>query len=234
MAEKILGLIPTRGGSKGLEGKNIRILNGKPMLAYTIEAARQAPQVNRVLVSTDNEAIAEVAQEFGADVYRHPDELSYDGRPTFPVIRHVVQQLAAEGEEYDVIVTMRATSPLRIAHDINEALAMLEETGADSVVSVVADETGHPIRLKYLDQNRRIIPLEKGEEHSPVTRQSLPVVYRRNGAIYATRSGVVLGGSLFGPDSRGYVMPKRRSVNVNDEDDFMIAEALLKLTNGNL
>ncbi len=225
---KILALIPTRGGSKGLQGKNIRPLNGIPMLAYTIKAAQLCPEINEVIVSTENDAIEEVAKEYQARVFRHPPELSLDGKATFPVIKHVAEALKNQGENYDVIVTMRATSPLRKAEDVSAAIALLMQTGAESVVSVVADETGHPIRLKYIDTDGRISSLQEGEEDSPIPRQKLPVVYKRNGAIYATKTTTILNGSLFGSDSRGFIMPKRRSINVNDEDDFLFAEALLR------
>lgn len=231
MEQRILGLIPTRGGSKGVEGKNIILLEGRPMLAYTIEAAQQCRRLSTVMVTTDNDQIEEVAQQYGARTNRHPPELSYDGQPTFPVIRQVVTSLRNQGEHYDLVVTMRATSPLRTAFDINSALELMDATEADSVVSMVADETGHPMRLKYLSEDRRVIPLMPGEEDSPLPRQAIPTVYRRNGAVYVTRADVILDGSLFGKDSRGFVMPKRRSININDADDILIAAALLRYAN---
>lgn len=225
---EVLGLIPTRGGSKGLENKNIKMLEGKPLLAYTIEAAQHCADITKVLVTTDNANIASVAREFGAEVYRHPAELSADGKATFPVIQYVVRDLITSGNAFELITSMRATSPLRTPEDITNAINLLLQTDADSVISMVADETGHPIRLKMLDKDLRISSLEKGEENSPMIRQNLPIVYRRNGAIYVTKTPVILGGSLFGKDSRGYVMPKGRSVNINDEVDFICAAAILR------
>jgi CMP-N,N'-diacetyllegionaminic acid synthase len=224
----VLGLIPTRGGSKGLENKNVKLLEGKPLIAHTIEAAQHCADITKVLVTTDNANIAAVAKEFGAEVYRHPAELSEDGKATFPVIQYVVRDLVTSGEMFELVTSMRATSPLRTPEDITNAINLLLETNADSVVSVTADQTGHPIRLKTLDHDLRISNLEMGEEDSPVIRQNLPIVYRRNGAIYVTKTPVVLGGSLFGKDSRGYVMPKSRSVNINDEVDFICAAAILR------
>jgi len=223
-----LGIIPTRGGSKGLANKNIKILEGKPLLAYTIEAAQHCADIATVLVTTDDENIAAVSREFGAEVYRHPTELSEDGKATFPVVQYVVRDLISSGNAFELIATMRATSPLRRSEDISRAINLLLDTGADSVVSMVADPTGHPIRLKMLGPDLRISLMEKGEEDAPVIRQRLPIVYRRNGAIYVTRTPVVLAGSLFGRDSRGYVMPKERSVNINDEVDFIFAGAILR------
>lgn len=188
---EILGLIPRRGGSKGLENKNIRPLLGKPLIGYTIEAAKECSDITRVVVTTDDNAIERIARDFGAEVYRHPPLLSVDGNPTFPVIQHVVGELLGAGSTFDLVATMRATSPLRRSEDISQAIELLYRTNADSVVSVVADPTGHPIRLKFVDENMRLIALHPGEENSPIIRQNLPLVYRRNGAIYITKTSVV-------------------------------------------
>ena len=226
--KEVLGLIPTRGGSKGLENKNIKMLEGKPLLAYTIEAAQHCADITQVLVTTDDANIEAVAKEFGAEVFRHPAELSADGKATFPVIQYVVRDLINSGNMFELVTSMRATSPLRTPEDITNAINLLLETDADSVVSMVADQTGHPIRLKTLDDNLRISSMQCGEENSPMIRQDLPMVYRRNGAIYVTKTPTILSGSLFGHDSRGYVMPKSRSININDEVDFICAAALLQ------
>jgi CMP-N-acetylneuraminic acid synthetase len=124
---------------------------------------------------------------------------------------------------------MRATSPLRNAEDISQAIELFYRTNADSVVSVVADPTGHPIRLKMVDEDMRLTALHPGEENSPIIRQNLPLVYRRNGAIYVTKISTIQSGSLFGNDCRAYIMPKDRSVNINDEVDFIYATALLEI-----
>lgn len=225
---EVLGLIPTRGGSKGLENKNIRVLEGKPLLGYTIEAAKKCADITQVLVTTDNANIEAVAKEFGAEVFRHPPELSTDGKATFPVIQYVTRDLINSGSVFELVTTMRATTPLRNADDITNAIRLLLDTNSDSVVSLVADQTAHPIRLKMVDGDLRVIPLHVGEEDAPIIRQDLPTVYRRNGAVYVTKTPVILAGSLFGRDARGYIMPKERSININDEVDFICAAALLR------
>src|SRR5258706_678525 len=225
---EILGFIPTRGGSKGLENKNIKLLEGKPLIAYTIEAAQQCAYITRLLVSTDSDDIESVAREYGAEVYRHPPELSTEGKATFPVIQYVVKDLINSGETFELVTTMRATTPLRAPQDISNAIDLLIRTEADSVVSLFADSTAHPIRLKTLDVEFRVSSMHKGEENAPIIRQDLPTVYRRNGAVYVTRTKTIIEGSLFGKDSRGYVMPKERSININDEIDFICAGALLR------
>ena len=118
----ILALIPTRGGSRGLSKKNLRPVLGRPLIAYTIAAARGCSAVSEVVVSTDDDEIEETAQLNGAEVYRHPPELSIDGRPTFPVIEHVVRDFCSRGRNYRFIAVLRATSPLRTAADITKAI----------------------------------------------------------------------------------------------------------------
>jgi CMP-N,N'-diacetyllegionaminic acid synthase len=228
MKKEILGLIPTRGGSKGLNNKNIMPLMGKPLIGYAIESAQECTDITNVLVTTDNDNISAVALEFGAEVFRHPPELSDNEQPTFPVIQYVVKDLIAGGKTFELVTTMRATTPLKTAKDISNAINLLLNSDADSVVSIVADPTGHPIRLKTIDPDLRLGNMFTGEEDAPIVRQKLPLVYRRNGAIYVTKTPVILGGSMFGRDSRGYEMPKDRSININDEVDFICAEALLK------
>ena len=225
--QRILALIPARGGSKGLQHKNLLPTLGKPLIAYTIDAARHCSLISDVLVTTDSDDIEHAARVHGARTYRHPAELSEDGRATFPVIKHVVSELHSKGEDYSLIAVLRATSPLRSSEDIAQAIGLLLETGADSVVSVVADPTGHPIRLKTIDAEGKLVSLHPGEEDYPIIRQNLPIVYRRNGAVYIARPQIIMSGSLFGKDSRAYVMPKHRSVNINDEVDHLLAVALL-------
>lgn len=227
MPREVLALIPTRGGSKGLPGKNLAEINGKPLVGFPIDTAKASPDITRVMVTTDDDQIEAVAKSFSAEVFRHPLELSTEGKPTFPVIRHVVQTLIDQGYKPELVVTLRATSPLTLPKDIATALSLLEQTGATSVISVVADETGHPIRLKILGPELQLVPLEPGEETAPIPRQQLPVVYKRNGALYATQTGVIVAGSLFGQDPRAYIMPKERSISINDEVDLVIAIALI-------
>lgn len=138
-----------------------------------------------------------------------------------------METLISQGYNPDAVVIMRATSPLTLPEDVSAAIELLEQTGATSVISVVADETGHPIRLKLVGPELQLLPLQPGEENAPIPRQQLPIVYKRNGSLYATKTGIILTGSLFGGDPRAYIMPKERSVSINDEVDLVIATALI-------
>jgi len=227
MAPNILGLIPARGGSKGVLRKNIRIVAGKPLISYSIQAALKSGLLNPVIVSTDDREIAEVSATFGAEVLMRPDYLAGDETPMIPVIRHVIEQLERERYiHFDYCVLLQPTAPMRTAEDINATVNILMETGADSVVSVYKVSDHHPSRM-YRIENDRLIPLQ-GEPQNRL-RQSLPPVYHRNGAVYAfQRSLIERADTIIGPDVRPYVMPEDRSVNIDNEIDLLLADLLLR------
>ena len=225
---RVLAIIPARGGSKGVPGKNIRDLGGKPLIAHTIECALQATRVTRTVVSTDDETIAEIARQYGADVpFMRPLDLATDRALAIPVIQHALETTERlDGTTYDAIVMLQPTTPFRTAADLDAALELLEKSGADSVISVVDVEGHHPARMKYLDGDRLMDPpFCEAVENQP--RQELRPMFLRNGAIYATRRDVVLSGSFKGEDCRGYVMPHDRSVNIDTLGDYRQAEWLL-------
>jgi len=216
----VLGLIPARGGSKAVPRKNLRELAGKPVLAWTVDAALACPSLDRVVVSTDDDEIADVARACGADVpFARPAELANDDTPDLPVYRHALETL---GEEFDVVAWLRPTAPLRTADDIAAAVLLLEEAGADCVRPVCQAE--HSPYWMGRVEDGRLVPLL---DHVPAQRQLLPPVYRLNGAVDAVRCAAV-GAELFGGDVRAYVMPRERSVDLDTELDFLLAEALLR------
>jgi CMP-N,N'-diacetyllegionaminic acid synthase len=224
-----LALIPARGGSKGVPRKNVRELAGKPLVAWTIESARACVGVDRIVVSTDDEQIGDICRESGAEVpFLRPAELALDDTPDRPVYDHAVEWLA-EHADYrpDAVVWLRPTAPLRQPQDIDAGLGVLAETGCDSVRSVCPVEH-HPYWMRTLegDRLRRLLP-EAGEE-AFYQRQLLPDVYRLNGAVDIVRcSSVAKTPGLFGGDVRAYVMPLERSVDIDSETDFTLAELLL-------
>lgn len=222
---RVLGVIPARGGSKGLPGKNIRPLLGKPLIAWTIEAAAASERLGRTLVSTDSEDIAEVARQHGGEApFLRPAELATDSAESLPVIQHALRFCEdAEGRPYDAVVMLQPTTPFRKASDIDGALALLETTGADSVISVVDVQGHHPARMKYLEGDRLIDP-PFCEERENQPRQELRPMYLRNGAIYATRRDVLMGGSFKGRDCRAWIMSDEQSVNIDNFHDFLLAE----------
>lgn len=232
MAKHIVyGLIPARSGSKGVPSKNLRRLCGKPLIAYMINSAVSAKAIDEIYVSTDSEEIAEVARKYKAKAVLHPAELSTDTAPTFGVVQYINQLFQSTETPPDIVVTMRATSPLCLSTDIDEAIKLLfRRSDATSVISVTKSPV-HPFRTLLLNRFGEIEHFDKRttEKDFPQQRQTFSDVYVRNGAIYATRSRVIEEGSLWGKHSLPFIMPKERSVNINDEVDFLLAETLMEL-----
>jgi CMP-N,N'-diacetyllegionaminic acid synthase len=223
-----LAIVPARGGSKGLPRKNIVPLQGKPLIAHTIEAARAARSIHRVIVSTENTEIEQIAREYGAEVpFLRPPELARDDTPTLPVLQHVLRELAAsEGREPEIVVLLQPTSPLRRVEDIDRAVAMLEETGADSVVSLCAAEH-HPAWMRRIECGRVLPFLESGQEYE--RRQDLPPVYRLNGAIYVSRTRVLLQeNAILGRDTRALLMDAESSVDIDTPLDLKLAALIIQ------
>jgi N-acylneuraminate cytidylyltransferase len=222
---EFVGVIPMRGGSKGLPNKNLAPLNGMPLAAYTIKAAMRARNLQQVYVSTDGDEIADVCGALGVSVLRHPAELSLDDSPTFPVIRWAIDDLSSRGILFENCAVLRVTTPLRSANDIDTAISMFLRTpDADSLVSVVALAGGHPKRLKKIDENGWIVDEFEPEGYYPVRRQSLDTVYIRNGGIYLSRCDIIRQGRLWGDRCMAYVMPPERSININTAYDLKLAE----------
>jgi CMP-N-acetylneuraminic acid synthetase len=227
----IIGIIPARGGSKGVSKKNIHPILGRPLIAYTISEALKSKLLTRVILSSDDDEIIEISKKCGVEVpFRRPKELAMDLTQSLPVIQHAVRFMEElEGVTYDCVVMLQPTTPLRLASDIDAGIELLLESGADSVISVVDVGAYHPLRMKRVIQNGLLINyIDQGHEDLR-PRQQLPPVYIRNGALYITRRNVLLEQNSFtGRDCRAYIMPKERSVNIDTEFDLVLAEYLLK------
>lgn len=219
-----------RGGSKGIPKKNIAPLLGKPLLAYTAQAARDSRRLNRVVLSTDCPEIAQVGREWGLEVpFLRPDELAQDSTPTVPVLQDVVRRLEAEGDRYDAIFLLQPTTPLRTGEDIDRAVELLERTGADSVISFVDVGERHPARMKSIDEEGRAVDPAFAEQFEGQPRQQLPKLYLREGSVYLTRRDVLMEeGSLKGKDCRAYVVPVENACNIDDAFDLFLAEQILR------
>jgi CMP-N,N'-diacetyllegionaminic acid synthase len=230
-SHQILALIPARSGSKGIVRKNIRQLAGKPLIAWTIETALSCAMLGRVIVSTDDQEIAETARRCGAEVpFIRPAELAQDDTPDLPVYQHALSWLA-EHEDYhpDIVTWLRPTAPLRTVQDVEAAIQLLIETGADCVRSVSAAEY-HPYWMKRLDGDRLVPFVDGVDESRYYRRQLLPPAYRLNGAVDVTWCRTVMEkGMLYSGDVRGYVMPAERSIDLDSELDFALAELLLQM-----
>jgi CMP-N-acetylneuraminic acid synthetase len=228
----ILGIIPARGGSKSVPRKNIALLHGKPMLAYTIEATQGSQRLSHFVVSSEDPEIIAVARQYGALApFIRPAELATDEAPTLPVVQHAILEMEnRESLVFDIAVLLQPTTPLRLASDIDAAVDKLIATNADSIVSVVDVGAYHPARMRQIIDDR-LVELPIHEPREMQRRQDLPQVYIRNGAIYAVRRDVViLQNSMIGQISRPYVMPEERSINIDSKLDFLLAEILLDNT----
>ncbi len=226
----ILGVIPARGGSKSVPRKNIALLHGLPLIAYTIRAAQGSQMLTHFVVSSEDPQILAVSREYGAPApFIRPAELATDVAPTLPVVQHAVREMEGmEGVVFDIIVLLQPTTPLRQAQDIDAALEKLIATGADSVISVCSVGANHPARMRKIE-NDRLVDLAIKEPKEMLRRQDLPPIYIRNGAIYAVRRQVVIEkNSMSGEICRPYIMPEERSVNVDSKLDLLLAEILLR------
>ena len=231
MAPRILAVIPARGGSKGVSRKNIRPVCGKPLIAYTIETALAARHLfHRVIVSTDDEEIADVARQHGADVpFMRPDDLAGDRVAMLPVLQHAVRFVEEQDDVVlDWVCLLQPTDPLRAVADIEEAIRLGQAGGCDSVISVVQVFAVHPMLMKRIEGGS----LEPYciEEKEGTRRQDYdPPAYMRNGAIYLTRRDVLMEhGSVWGETIRPYIMPPERSVGVDSELDLKLVELLIQ------
>lgn len=227
--KKILGVITARGASKSIPQKNIRPLADKPLIAHTIAAALGSRYLTRAIVSTEDEEIARIAREHGAEVpFVRPKELAQDDTPHIPVVQHALGWLEEnEDEQYDYVMILQPTSPLRAPEDIDACIVKIIETGADSVMSKVELLDFNIRKLKRIEDDV-IFPLVEEEGPASSRRQDAPKVYKRNCAIYLTRTALVKQGDLFGTMSRPYIMPPERSIDINEPFDFELAEFLLQ------
>jgi CMP-N,N'-diacetyllegionaminic acid synthase len=229
---KVLGLIPARGGSKGISKKNIISLAGIPLIQYTIDAAKKSDLLSDFIVSTDSPEIAEVAKKLGAKVpFIRPAELATDSAKSQDVALHALDSYDPEGT-FDYLLLLQPTAPFRSAEDIDEAIRLATRHDASSVVSFSHVETHHPYYMYFLNQ-----PASKSD--SPRVRQAFdykvgtprqdfpPMVYR-NGAIYMTKVSYLRSSHSFvSQDIVPYLMPSLSSINIDEKDDILYAEFIL-------
>lgn len=219
----VLAVITARGGSKGIFRKNTKLLAGKPLIAWTIEAARQATCVDRVVVSTDDDEIRSVALRFGADVpFIRPAPLASDSATSIDTLFHAISYFP----EYDWILLLQPTSPLRSAGDIDGIWELSQSKNVSSVVSL-CEALHTPSLIYHFDDGDFLVPLYDAENFFN-RRQDFKPAYALNGALYlAKRDWLYKHKKFIGPDTAGYVMPQERSVDIDTEYDWLWAEFLI-------
>ena len=220
----MIAIITARGGSKGLPRKNVLPFCGKPLIAHTIEAAKNSSAIDRIIVSTDDEEIADISREFGAEVpFMRPAELASDTASSRDVILHTLLFLEAEGRPVDAFCLLQPTSPLRTSADIDGAYRIFQEKNADSVLSITPYD--HPVQWAVELQNNGI--LRSSGYGKAGRRQDLIEYYRPNGAVYMFRTEFFKNSvGYVGVNSYGYIMPPERSVDIDTQLDFVVAETI--------
>jgi N-acylneuraminate cytidylyltransferase/CMP-N,N'-diacetyllegionaminic acid synthase len=229
--KKVLGIIPARGGSKGLLRKNIRDLAGKPLIAWTIETALKSGSFDRIIVNTDDPEIAAVGEKYGAQIpFLRPAELASDQAKGIDVVLHTINWYEARGECFDLLALLQPTSPLRNAFDIQEAVKLFIKKSAQSVVSVCESEHS-PLWMNTIGDDLSMKNFLT-KEISNTNRQGLKTYYRLNGAIYiADWNYLKENGSFLGEDTYAYIMPQERSIDIDSDMDLKLAEFLLTQMN---
>lgn len=221
----MIAIIPARGGSKGLPGKNVLLLCGKPMIAYTIEAAKQSKYIDHVIVSTDDQKIADIALKYGAEVpFLRPDFLASDTAQAVDNYIYTIERLSKEWSiPIEEFVVLQPTSPLRITEDIDGAIEMFFEKKADSIISYTQE--AHPVNWhKYINENNEFVDIF---DSTIANRQDLKTSYYPNGAVYVFRSNIVKERKYYTDKSYGYIMPRNRSVDIDYQEDFDYVEFLM-------
>jgi CMP-N-acetylneuraminic acid synthetase len=229
----ILGIIPARGGSKAIPGKNLAVVANKPLIAWTVEVAIESGLLDRVVVSTDDREIAAAGKEFGAEVpFLRPTELATDTSPSIDVVLHAIQWLD-DNEQYrpDCVLLLQPTSPLRTVTDIRESMELLLAKHGDSVVSV-CETRQHPLWMKSVNEEGKLVDLSPEllpQSPAPTRRQDLPSVFALNGAIYlALRSLLLSERTFISSRTYAYVMPENRSLDVDTPWDLYLADLILR------
>jgi len=226
---RVLGLIPARGGSRGISRKNIRILCGKPLLQYTAEVALRAKELSRVVLSTEDAEIAQVGRRCGLEVpFLRPADLARDDTPMLEVVRHALSLLEESGDRFDAVCLLQPTHPLRRAEDIDRCVERLFEIGADAVVTTMRVPTEYHPDWVYFENNEGFLSLPSGDTEPIPRRQDLSAAFHREGSVYVTRRDVVLeGNSLYGARLVGYLLDGKPCVDIDTEEDWERAEALI-------
>lgn len=224
--KKIVCIIPARGGSKGLPGKNIKMFLDMPLIAHTIEQAKISGLIDRVIVSTDDKKIANISKKYGAEVpFVRPKFLAQDKSSTMDVLLHAIEWLKKDDYSFDILVLLHATAPMRSVKDINNSIKLLFNKKVSNVFSVTKAHRNPYFNMVEVNQGR-VKLVKRGRFTS---RQEAPKVYDMNASIYVWWKDVFKNKKkIFLRNSRVYVMPKERSIDIDDELDFRIAEFLKK------
>ncbi|MFE4242163.1 acylneuraminate cytidylyltransferase family protein [Peribacillus butanolivorans] len=227
--KKIIALVPARGGSKAVPYKNIKLLCQKPLIAWTLDLVKEIPEIDKVVVSTDDINISIISQHFGADVIKRPEHISGDDALAIDVVKHTIDVINEQKEIYDIMLYLQPTSPLRSKEDIYDCLDLLIENNQGyRAVATFSEAELNPIRAWVFEDTSPITFIEKANPFLP--RQKLPKAYQLNGAVYAFYLNEINeeNEQFLGNHPGGIIIPKERAVDIDEEMDFLIAEMLIE------
>jgi CMP-N,N'-diacetyllegionaminic acid synthase len=225
---KILCIIPARSGSKGIPEKNIKLLCGKPLITYSIEQALETEFIDRIIVSTDDEKIAKISRSFGAETpFIRPAQLATDEASTLDVLLHTIKWCKNnENLRYDIILLLHANTPLRESNDIRNCVKILVDQNADNVFSVAPASNNPYFNMVEVNDKDEVTLIKYGNFHN---RQSAPRVFNMNSSIYAWWNDILVEKkSLYLPKTQIHIMPRERSIDIDEPIDFRIAEMIMK------
>lgn len=223
--KKVLAIIPARGGSKGIPKKNIKAVSGKPMINYTIEAAKECDYIDKVIVSTDDEEIAEISMKEGAIVpFLRPDELATDDAELIDVVMHAIEFYERKAERYDIIVLLQPTSPLRTSEDLQKALEYYMRKGEKSLLSI-SEVSEHPVIMRQFNGENELEKMveEDGDGNPPESKK----YYKVNGAIFINSMSELSEKTRFEDNVMGYVLSKEHGIDIDAPEDVVVAEYYL-------
>ena len=227
---KVLAVIPARSGSKGLKNKNIRNLCGHPLIAWTIKKAKQSKYIQKVVVSTDSEKISNIAKKYGAFVpFLRPKKYATDKANDFAVLDHALNFFKNKGENFDYIIMLQPTSPLRDLKDINNSIKKVLKENIEALVSVSKLDVHHPRFIYSLKNNNNLVPFSKKIRSSDIRRQDLEPLYFLEGSIYISKiKSLEKYKTFYHSKTKAYELPKWKSLEIDDLDDLNIAEMYIK------
>jgi CMP-N,N'-diacetyllegionaminic acid synthase len=228
---KVLAIIPARAGSKGIPKKNLKVFDGLALIEYSIIAAQKAKKITRLCVSSDSEEIIDIASKY-ENVYLHKRSpmIAID---TSPIIETILAVIDDFKEEFDCIMLLQPTSPIRMPQQIDDAITCFEKSKLNGLISVTEMDDTHPARMYWKNEDNFLSSIMP--EFETARRQEIPKAYYRNGSIYISKVDTILRtGELINQPSVGFIMPKNQLLNIDDERDMLIAEALIKEWKKNL
>lgn len=226
---RILGIIPARGGSKGVPGKNIRKFDGKPLIAYAIETGKKSKFLSELVVNTEDEEISRISEEYNCRVIKRPVEFASDTSNVVESVLDTLQKFEAENTFFDAVLLLQPTAPLRTAKDVDNAIEILESEDTDAVISMVSVGDHHPARMYRIEGGEAKCEMP---EFETTRRQDLPERYIRNGCIYLIKIATLKKEKTFMPKSKAvYVMNAEWAVNIDTEMDVVIMNALIEKWN---